>query len=117
MTAELIYSMGTALLLTIVIEGIFGLAFGVRSVRGQLIMLLANLLTNPLVNAVHGFCAYGLGLHGAAMSVIILALEAGAFAAEGYVYSIRTDIKRPFLFSFGANAFSYTTGVLIGLIF
>ena len=117
MTAELIYSMGTALLLTIVIEGIFGLAFGVRSVRGQLVMLLANLLTNPLVNAVHGFCAYGLGLHGAAMSVIILALEAGAFAAEGYVYSIRTDIKRPFLFSFGANAFSYTTGVLIGLIF
>lgn len=109
--------MGTALLLTIVIEGIFGLAFGVRSVRGQLIMLLANLLTNPLVNAVHGFCAYGLGLHGAALGGIILALEAGAFAAEGYVYSIRTDIKRPFLFSFGANAFSYTVGVIIGLIF
>ena len=108
--------MGIALLLTIFLEGLFGAVWGVKGGRNYIIMLLANLLTNPLVNAIHIYFAYELRLDGLAMAIITALLEIAAVTVEWLVYKSRTDIKKPFLFSLCANCFSFLCGILINLM-
>lgn len=108
--------MGIALLLTILLEGLFGAVWGVRGGRNFIIMLLANLLTNPLVNVIHSFFAYEIRLDGVAMAIITAFLEIAAVTLEWLVYKSRTDIKKPFLFSLCANGFSFFCGVIINLL-
>ena len=108
--------MGIALLLTILLEGLFGAVWGVKGGRNYIIMLLANLLTNPLVNAIHIYFAYEMKLDGLAMAIITVLLEIAAVIAEWLVYKSRTDIKKPFLFSLSANGFSFLCGILINLL-
>ncbi|MCI7768530.1 MAG: hypothetical protein MSJ26_11210 [Oscillospiraceae bacterium] len=116
MTAEILTAMGTALLLTILLEGLFGVIWGVRGGRDYLIMLLANVLTNPLVNVIHSFCAYELRFGRIIMLLITFFLEAGAVTAEGFVYKSRTDIKKPILFSLCANGFSFLCGIILNIL-
>lgn len=116
MTLAIIKSMGIALLLTILLEGLFGAIWGVKGGRSFVIMLLANLLTNPLVNVIHIYFAYELRLDGFIMIIITALLEITAVIAEWLVYKSRTDIKKPFLFSLCANGFSFLCGILINLL-
>lgn len=115
MTADILVSMGFALLLTVLLEGLFGLIWGVRGGRNFIIMLLANIMTNPAVNVIHSFCAYELRLDGVAMVLITAVLEIAAVIAEWLVYKSRTDIKNPFLFSLCANGFSFLCGIIINI--
>lgn len=116
MTLAIIKSMGIALLLTILLEGLFGAIWGVKGGRNYIIMLLANLLTNPLVNIIHIYFAYEMKLDGLAMVIITALLEISAVTLEWLVYKSRTDIKKPFLFSLSANGFSFLCGILINLL-
>lgn len=116
MTLAIIKSMGIALLLTILLEGLFGAIWGVKGGRNYIIMLLANVLTNPLVNIIHSFCAYELRLDGLIMVLITAFLEISAVILEWLVYKSRTDISKPLLFSLCANGFSFICGILINLL-
>ena len=116
MTADILTAMGTALLLTILLEGLVGAVWGVRGGRDYLIMLLANILTNPLVNVIHSYCAYELKMGTLPMLLITIFLETGAVIAEGFVYKSRTDIKKPFLFSLCANGFSFLCGIILNIL-
>ena len=117
MTADILVSMGYALLLTVLLEGLFGVIWGVSGGRNYIIMLLANVMTNPLVNVIHSFFAYELGIDGVAMVLITAVLEFAAVIAEWLVYKSRTDIKKPFLFSLCANGFSFLCGIFINIFF
>lgn len=112
MTAKIIAAMGISLGLTILLELLFALLTGVRG-TGLKVNILCNILTNPLVTSVYYLCKYGLMLHGAAMVIITAVLEISAVITEWRVYKACTDIKKPLLFSVGANCFSYFIGLLL----
>ena len=107
-------SLGVSLGLTLLFEGVFALLWGLRG-RDLLLCALVNLLTNPpLVFCV--LCWRHFGPAPAWLPVPIL--EALAVWVEGHFY--RRDgenIRRPYLFSLCANAFSYTLGLVFSAIF
>ena len=113
MTGWLI-SLGVSLGLTLLLEGLFALLWGLRG-RDLALCALVNLLTNPpLVFCV--LCWRHFGPPPSWLPVPIL--EALAVWTEGYFY--RKDgenVRSPFLFSLCANAFSYTIGLLISAVF
>lgn len=101
-------SLAGSLLLTLALELAFALLWRVE--RADLpAVALANVLTNPVVVlCVHIAERYAPGPRPSA----VLALELGAAAAEALVYSRRSRIPRPLLFSLCANAFSFFAGLL-----
>ena len=101
-----------SLLLTIVIETALALLFRVRG-KSLLIVILVNVLTNPIVV----YLAYFLDLS----LPIVLLPEAGAVLLEGSIYYMFNkkegfEFRRPFVISLVLNAVSYCVGLLIGLI-
>lgn len=112
MTVKIIAAMGISLGLTILLELLFALLAGVRG-NGLKVNVLCNILTNPLVTSIYYFCKYGLMLNVGAMTIITAALEIAAVITEWRVYKACTDIKKPLLFSIGANCFSYFTGLFL----
>lgn len=109
-------SMLIALVLTLILELFFAALWGIRNRRDILIVILANVMTNPLVNFLHAVFADLIILKGWAMTAATAALEISAVIAEWYVYKKGTEIKKPFLFSLGANAFSFLCGLLINFL-
>ena len=104
----------SALGLTIALEGALALVWGVREKRDLGLTALVNCLTNPLVNV-----GFTLGrLWGWPEAPVVLALEAAAVLAEGWYYA-RTEncIRYPWLFSLCANAFSFSCGLLLQMLF
>lgn len=98
-----------ALLLTEAIEIPVCLLWGMRG-RDLIFVVLANLLTNPLVNVLYALaCLYAKIPPAASLAV----LEVSAVLAEWGVYRYATDAKRPFLISLTANAVSFGAGLLI----
>ena len=106
-------SLGVSLGLTLLFEGVFALLWGLRG-RDLLLCALVNLLTNPpLVFCV--LCWRHFGPAPAWLPVPIL--EALAVWAEGHFYKKDGEnIRRPWLFSLCANAFSYTMGIVISAL-
>ena len=102
-------ALGVSLGLTLVFEGLFALLWGLRG------RALVNLLTNPpLVFLV--LCWRHFGPAPAWLPVPFL--EALAVWVEGRFYKRDGEkVRRPFLFSLCANAFSYGLGLLVGAIF
>ena len=107
-------ALGLSLGLTLLFELPFALLWGLRG-RDLLLCALVNLLTNPpLVFLVLCWRHFGPGPDWLPVPL----LEAAAVLVEGHFY--RRDgeaVRRPFLFSLCANAFSYAMGLLIGAIF
>jgi len=101
-----------ALLLTEAIEVSVCLLWGMRK-RDLLFVLLANVLTNPLVNVLYAIARLKTPLPPALM---IAALEVSAVAAEWLVYRYAAAAKRPFLVSLTANAASFGAGLLISTL-
>lgn len=114
MDNEVLLSMAVSLGLTLVLELCFCLAVGVRGRRDLLLVVLVNVLTNPLVVSLHSLLSLKTALPEAA---IVIPLELSAFLVEGLCYKYRSEsIRRPFLLSLGANAFSYLCGLLLSKI-
>ena len=94
--------------LTLALEGLFGLIWGLKGRRDWLLLLLVNCVTNPLVVTLHTCVS-------SAPAVTAL-LEGAAVAAEWLAYRRWGRTVRPaLLFSLCANCFSFFSGVLINL--
>ena len=107
------FSLGISLCLTLALELTYALAFRKRG-RALLLVALSNVLTNPVVVLCALLWRY-FALPGYAFSVA--ALELAAVFVEGLVYKIsREGFSRPYLFSLGANALSFSLGALLQFI-
>lgn len=108
----ILVSLAVSLLLTLLLELLFALVFGIKG-HALLISALANILTNPAVVILHLLLCRHYSLPEAAA---IPLLEISAVLTEALIYAKCTDIRRPFLFSLGANTFSYFSGALISAL-
>lgn len=101
-----------ALALTVVIEGIAAWIMGVRSMREQTTVALANLLTNPIV--VSTGAAVQFFISRSALLPITLVMEAAVVLIEGLIYKkhMKTDMN-PFLLSCVCNLASYGIGEIL----
>mgnify|MGYP006909150137 CR=1 FL=1 len=107
MLADLPRRLLLSLALTLLLEGAFARLCRVRR-RNACLVLLVNLLTNPPVALVGNLFPFW-PAH--------LALEAAAVLVEGAIYArLAEGLRRPLLFSLGANAFSYLTGAALSAL-
>ena len=110
---DLLFTFAWCLSLTVAAELIFALICGIRGRRDLLLVALVNVITNPWVVFLNRFAAQPSD-HPTA---VLLLLEAGAIAAEALIYRrYALTIKRCWLFSAGANAFSVFIGQALGYI-
>lgn len=93
--------------LTLLFELLFALLWKVQR-RDLTQILLANLLTNPLVVLIHGL------LSGHSPMLHTVLPELWAIITEGWIYRrLDNAIHRPALFAIAANLTSYTFGTLL----
>ena len=112
LTGNLFLSMAVCLGLTIALEAAAAFLLGVRTLHGQTTVLLANIMTNPLVVSLNVLAAMYFGRAGYYGSLVVL--EAAAFLAEALVYRRDPPCRRnPFLLSALLNGFSYLSGVVL----
>ena len=98
-----------ALALTVVIEAALALLLGVRTVRGQLIVLLMNVITNPILNAILTVVSFYISP--TAYYYFLVPLELVIVLVEGRIFKSMLPLKmNPYLFSFLLNAGSYFLG-------
>jgi hypothetical protein len=102
-----------ALLLTIAIEVIVALLFGLRSKQELWTVVLINVITNPLLN-------YLITVNGyfhliSQTTILILCLEVAVVLVEWrlLVWVLRQSTKKMLLLSFVMNTCSYLAGLLI----
>lgn len=96
---------GLSLGLTILIEGIVGWCFGLRSRKQMVLLILVNLLTNPAAVWLHAFA-----------QVPQIPIEIAVVIIECYVYHIfhkSHHLPHPLLLSLTANSVSWGLGLLI----
>jgi len=106
-------SLALSLLLTLLFEVLFALAWGLHGKRELAIVVLVNILTNPAVVLLYTF---SVSLWGINPVVATLILECMAVVVEWLYYrSCSYQLKRPLIFAFLANAISYSAGHLIQL--
>lgn len=108
-------ALAVSLALTLLLEEGFALAWGLRGRRELGLAALANCLTNPpAVLAYHT----AVRLWGWNPLFTAAALECAVVAAEWRCWrAFSEQVRRPFLFSLAANAFSYGAGRLINQFF
>lgn len=95
------------LVLTIVFEGIIALVWGLRR-RDLLLFVLVNVLTNPAAVLLHAMFPG---------PTVTAALELGVVAVEGLCYDrLGYAVRRPWLFSLCANAFSFCLGLVLDIL-
>ena len=102
-----------SLLLTLVLEELFALLWGLRGWREWTIVALVNALTNPAVVLLYHLSTGLLGWNPVWVTII---LECAAVIVEWRCYRICScQLKRPFLFALLANVISYSLGCVIQL--
>jgi hypothetical protein len=113
---QAILSLGSALLLTILIEAAVAWLIGLRTWRGQLTLLLINVITNPTLNIIINLLAY---FHIHAMKSpfdpLLVALELAVTVSEAILLRLALDIppKKAVVLSIAINTVSYLAGVWI----
>ena len=108
---QLAASLAVSLALTLALEAAFFLLLGKRDKKDLLLLILVNVLTNPIVVTAYWLAASYTDWN---VNWVLAPLELFAVLAEGYYYKkYGRDFRRPFLFSLGANMFSFWVGVLI----
>jgi len=92
--------------LTLLLEGIVVLAWGLRR-RDLALFVLVNVLTNPTAVLLHAlFPGWA----------VTLAIEAAVAAVEGFCYARLGDsVHRPWLLALVANGFSFSMGLLVNV--
>lgn len=100
-----------SLLLTIVIELTYTVLLGYRKKRTILLVMLVNILTNPVVVlSYYLFRRYTTWDE----TMIKIPLEVMATAIEGYLLKeCHSKIAHPYWFAIGANVFSFVIGYFI----
>jgi len=108
---DLLAALAISLVLTLVFEIGFFFITGKRNRKDLLLVILVNVLTNPIVVLLYWISAYFTNWN---LTLVKIPLEIFAVLTEGFYYKkYGQTFKRPFLFSLAANAFSFTAGVLI----
>ena len=109
---KIVSTLLVCLALTVIIEAAAAFVCGVRTRRGQLTVLLANIVTNPLMNSV--LTAVSFLIAPAAYYWFIVPLEIFVVLAEGLICKKTLQIRmNPFLLSLILNACSCFIGTLI----
>ena len=100
----------TCLLLTIVIEVLFALLFKVRDRKDILNVILANIITNPIVVILPHYISFNYGFK--LYDVILIILEILTVIVEGFIYQKYLKYKKinPYLLSLLLNLLSYFIG-------
>ena len=107
---RIVSGMLTALALTVVIEAALAFAFGVRTKYGQLVVLLTNVITNPLLNAVMTVVSFYISP--TVYYWFLVPLELLVVFVEGRIYKSTLTLKmNPYLFSLLLNAGSCLLGM------
>ncbi|MCQ2418327.1 MAG: hypothetical protein MJ085_00950 [Clostridia bacterium] len=110
MIESVLRSLGTSLLLTLVIELLLALILGVQEGRDFLLIFLVNVITNPLIGIL-------LDVYYVYVAVppfwLIAVLEAGVVFGEWALYRGRLEYRKlpPFVFSLVLNTASYLIGL------
>lgn len=106
------------LIATITIEFFWSLVFGIRS-KNLGIVVLAQIITNPLVVLISNFVLYLNDMSSYFIAMFIL--EICAFIAEGFIYraffvkDLNRNKMNPFLLSFLLNLFSVVAGLIFAI--
>ena len=118
MFADILKLMAFCLVATIVIETLLAIVFfKIRRGPDILIVVLAQVATNPVVELVVGIL-YPAFIYQSAPDlawtsyIVIVVMELAAFAVEGFIYS-KAEFKRPYLMSLVLNLTSVTIGFLL----
>ena len=112
-TNALLSSLGISLVLTMALEAGFFLLTGKRDKKDLLLLLLVNILTNPIVVLSFSLVVFYTDWNA---HIILIPLELFAVLVEGFYYKkYGNSFRRPFLFSLAANMFSFWAGELIQL--
>ena len=101
--------------ITAVIETVTALIFKIRRARDLGVVLLSNILTNPLLNFFYMLAVLKMGIAGA--RIVLIVMEAAVITGEALIYRrLIPSLSHPFLFSLTANLLSFWGGFLITLI-
>lgn len=114
----LLATFATTLGATIAIElALAWLLFGVRQRRDCAVVALAQVVTNPVVEAACLILSWSPADPIPSPSwAAILALEAAAVLVEAWVYRQTGAVRRPLLASLALNAASFGIGCVAGLV-
>lgn len=107
-------SLIVSLLLTLAIELLLGFRLGVDGGKNVLVLLCANVCTNPAVVFLYSLVRLSGG--SAVLKIAVLALlEIAAVLAEGFIYQkcLVYEKMSPWLLSLLLNAVSFGAGLLI----
>jgi len=111
MSFKLVVSLVVSLVLTVVFELGFFLLAGKRSKKDLLLVVLVNVVTNPVVVLAYWLASFYTDVN---HIIVKLPLELFAVLTEGYYYKkYGEDFRHPYVFSAAANIFSFGTGVLL----
>ena len=107
-------SLGLSLALTIALEAGFFLLIGKRNKKDLLLLLLVNVITNPVVVLSFWLAVLYTDWN---KYIILIPLELFAVLTEGYCYKkYGIGFRKPYIFSLVANMFSFWAGELIQLL-
>lgn len=104
------------LILTIIFELFLAIILGIREKKDIVNIILANVLTNPIVVSIPVYINIKYGYFERGISELFL--ELFAFIAEGIVYKkyLKYNKLNGILLSFILNLFSYSVGCIINYI-
>lgn len=111
MQLDFIWTLMISLCMTLILELTFSFIFRIRNGHDLGLVVLVNVLTNPPVVLLNDILSRKTEFPHV---LIVLILELTAILVEALYYKRYADkIERPFLFSLGANAFSFFTALLL----
>ena len=97
--------------LTALIEMAVGYLLGIRSLKQQILIALANIVTNPLLHLLAGqvYLKFGMPV---AHVLIWLVLEPLVILLEGWIYQFGLEVPHPYRISLIMNTGSIAGGLL-----
>lgn len=118
MIQGILTSLGISLLLTLILEIVFFLVVQAMvkryNTKDLILVAMVNILTNPVVVLLNWLAVLYTNFD---RVTIIVPLELGAILIEGFIYAkCGKRFKQPYIFSLGANVFSFGVGLLIQMI-
>jgi hypothetical protein len=114
MNMEIFIALAISLFLTIILETGFFLLIGKRNKKDLLLVVMVNILTNPVVVLSYWLVALYTNW---GLLWVKAALELLAISVEGLYYKkYAQELRRPFLFSLAANAVSFGIGEILQII-